>query len=492
MLGLREDLAWAVQHALEETRSAVAAVVETPHPAAVAASVADLARSNWFLWLETSLKAPARLSQLLPAAGMEQPSPLRWLPRALVLAAVAADVYTGYAVLGESAKWCAERGGPRELERQHRRGAARVLNSALSLGGTLIKAGQFASVRPDLVPATYAQALAGLQDRVPAHPWSTIEAVIHRELGRPICEVFGAIESEPVAAASLAQVHRAWLVDGREVAVKVQYPDLDGLIAADLATLEGIATTLEKLAPAVRLQPIVEHLRTTLPLEVDFRREAQASGDLRAALAHRRDVQIPAVVGELSTKHLLVTDFVDGIKITDRDALLAARIDPTAVARTLNDVYAEQILQLGYLHADPHPGNLLVQPGPRLVILDHGLTVQLRPHLVDALRSMMQALADGDFAALSSALHNAGVAPDTGLDLTSLMEMASVLLGLNPLAGDTSFGQQLTAQVGQIPVELITVGRALGLVSGITRALDPDLDTFAIAAAAARPRDSLR
>jgi hypothetical protein len=105
---------------------------------------------------------------------------------------------------------------------------------------------------------------------------------------------------------------------------------------------------------------------------------------------------------------------------------------------------------------------------------------------------MVRALADGDFAALSSALHNAGVAPDKGLDLTSLMEMASVLLGLNPLAGDTSFGQQLTAQVGQIPVELITVGRALGLVSGITRALDPDLDTFAIAAAAVRPRGSLR
>jgi predicted unusual protein kinase regulating ubiquinone biosynthesis (AarF/ABC1/UbiB family) len=232
------------------------------------------------------------------------------------------------------------------------------------------------------------------------------------------------------------------------------------------------------------LQPIVEHLRTTLPLEVDFRREALASGELQTALAHRPDVLIPAVVGELSTEHLLVTDFVDGIKITDRDALLAAGIDPTAVARILNEVYAEQILQLGYLHADPHPGNLLVQPGPRLVLLDHGLTVRLQPHLVDALRSTVQALADGDFTALSRALHNAGVAPDTGLDLTSLMGIASVLLGLQPLAGVTDFGQQLTAQVGQIPVELITVGRALGLVSGITRALDPELDMFAIAAAA--------
>ena len=178
-----------------------------------------------------------------------------------MLAAVAADIYTGYALFGERRRWCPNLGGPRELERQHRRGAARVLSSAVSLGGTLIKAGQFASVRPDLVPATYAQALAGLQDRVPPQPWSTIETVIRRELRRSIQEVFAAIEPEPVAAASLAQVHRARLVDGREVAVKVQYPDLAGAITADLATLESIAYALQKLEPSVRLWPILEHLR---------------------------------------------------------------------------------------------------------------------------------------------------------------------------------------------------------------------------------------
>jgi len=152
---------------------------------------------------------------------------------ALVLAAVAADIYTGYALFGERRRWCPNLGGPRELERQHRRGAARVLNSAVSLGGTLIKASQFASVRPDLVPATYAQALAGLQDRVPPQPWSTIETVIRRELRRSIQEVFAAIEPEPVA----------------------------GAITADLATLESIAYALQKLEPSVRLWPILEHLR---------------------------------------------------------------------------------------------------------------------------------------------------------------------------------------------------------------------------------------
>jgi predicted unusual protein kinase regulating ubiquinone biosynthesis (AarF/ABC1/UbiB family) len=467
--GLRDDVVWALEQALDDTHRAVASAVDKPHPAAVAASLADLARSSAFLWLETSLKTQARVSR-------------RWLPRALVLATVAADLYTSYALQAELGRWCPSLADPDDLERQHRRGAARVLSSAVALGGTLIKAGQFASARPDLVHATYAKALSRLQDRVPAQPWSTIETVLGQELGRPPTEVFASIEPRPVAAASLAQVHRARLVDGRQVAVKVQYPDLPGLIAADLVTLDNIAVALEKLQPDVHLRPIVQHLRTTLPLELDFRREAQASADLGAALAHRPDVLVPCVVGELSTERVLVTDFVHGIKITDRQALQAAGIDPAAVARALNDVYAEQILQLGYLHGDPHPGNLLVQPGPRLVLLDHGLTVRLQPYLVDALRRMVHALSNGDFAALTAALHDVGLSPDADLDLTSLLHITGVLLGLEQVDGVAEFGQQLTKHFRDIPVELITVGRALGMLSGITRALDPELDTFAIAA----------
>jgi predicted unusual protein kinase regulating ubiquinone biosynthesis (AarF/ABC1/UbiB family) len=304
--------------------------------------------------------------------------------------------------------------------------------------------------------------------------------------GSPPHDVFSTIDPRPLAAASLAQVHRAELHNGRQVAVKVQNPDLSALIGADLATFDCIATSLSRLEPAIRLQPIVEHLRATLPLEMDFRREARVSSELRARLTHRPDVLIPAVVAELSTERLLVTDFVAGIKISDSDALLAAGIDPRAVARLLNDVYAEQTLQLGFLHADPHPGNLLVQPGPRLVILDHGLTLPLQRHLVDVLRGIVRALEDGDLGALTIALRQAGVDSETDLDVASLMELTSVLLGLQPVDAVPEFGHQMTAHVGRIPVELIAVGRALGLVGGITRILDPELDTFALAAARAR------
>jgi ubiquinone biosynthesis protein len=199
-------------------------------------------------------------------------------------------------------------------------------------------------------------------------------------------------------------------------------------------------------------------------------------------LSQRSDVLIPAVVGQLSTERLLVSEFVDGIKITDTEALLVAGIDTAAVARVLNDAYAEQILQLGYLHADPHPGNILVQKGPRLVLLDHGLTIELPQRLAGALRVMVRGLRDGDFAALATALYDAGIASESELDLTVLMQITSVLLGLEPVDGVTEFSQQLKTRIGELPVELMAVGRALGLLSGISRTLDPELDPLEIAA----------
>src|SRR5213078_1473434 len=134
---------------------------------------------------------------------------------------------------------------------------------------------------------------------------------------------------------------------------------------------------------------------------------------------------------DLSTEHLIVMDYIHGIKITDREALEQVGISLHEVARLLNDVYAEQMLHLGILHADPHPGNLRVQPGPRLVLLDHGLTVPLSPSLVDALRKMVQALARGDFDALTRALTEAGLKFDEEVDFTSLLQLVGVLLGKN-------------------------------------------------------------
>src|SRR2546426_7878216 len=410
-----------VRHTIEETWAVLTNGAITPNPALFLARLADLARSNAFLWTEAGLQVQEHVTRVVPVG--------QSLSRSLVLATVAADIFVGYSSLRERAKWLPSLVKPRDWELQHQRSANRVLEPAASLGGALIKACQFASTRPDLLPAVYIRALAPLQDSMPARPWPEIEKAITRELGRRPADVFAQIEREPVAAASIAQVHRGRLHDGREVAVKVQYPDIENLVATDLAVLEQVVKAIARLVPAIQLQPIIDYLKETLPLELDFTHEAESMSSLRAALAYRSDALVPEVLPELSTERLLVMEYMKGIKITDREALEQTGISPHEVARLLNDLYADQMLPLGMLHADPHPGNLRVQPGPRLVLLDHGLTVPLAPSLVDALRKMVQALTRGDFEGVIRALAEAGLQLDGQVDITSLLQLVGVLLG---------------------------------------------------------------
>src|SRR6266571_4026661 len=355
-----------VRHAIEETWAVFSNATDTPNPALFLARVADLARSNAFLWTEAGLQVQERDWQL-----------------------------------------------------QHQRSANRVLETAASLGG----------------------------------------------------------------------VHRARLHDGRQVAVKVQYPDITNLVATDLAVLEHIVKAINRLAPTIQLQPIVDYLQETLPLELDFIYEAESMTRLRAALAHRADALVPAVIPDLSTEHLIVMDYIHGIKITDREALEQAGISPHEVAWLLNDLYADQMLHLGILHADPHPGNLLVQPGPRLVMLDHGLTVSLAPSLVDSLRQLVQALTSGDFDGVSGALAKAGMRLEEGeVDITTLLNLVGVLLGNDQPteSGEDvdvfDVGMQIGKSIGTIPTDLLLVGRTLGLLDGITKQLDPSMDTMEIVA----------
>ncbi len=471
------DQTEAIRHAIADTQAAFSAGSEILDPLVLITRLSDLTRSYSFLSLEASLKALEHYSRLTHVG--------QRLSRGLVLSTVALDLLTGYMVLNGRGRLWRRLALPQDWRLQHQRSANRLLDTAAALRGTMIKAFQFASTRPDILPATYIQTLSTLQDRVPPHPWSEIAMAIKQELGRSPQEVFERIEPTPVASASIAQVHRAWLHDGREVAVKVQYPGIADIIATDLTLLRSIVVGIARLAPTIQLQPILDYLKETLPLELDFRREATAMTELRAALQHRTDVLVPEVIPELSTEHLLVMEYIDGVKIIDREALLHADISPTEVARLLNDVYAEQIFRLGMVHADPHPGNLFVQTGPRLVLLDHGLTVHLKPTLVHALGEMVQALLVADFDRLTKALAEAGMQLDEEVDITTLLQLVGVLLGeeQDKLALDTlEVGQQLGRSIGYIPVELILMGRALGLLDGITKQLDPKLDALEIVA----------
>lgn len=483
--GAEEVLAKAARRSAGETRAVLKAASNAggrPDPAAIA-RLGDLSRAQWFLWTGAGLAAGERAGRSAPVGAA---LPGAWSPRALVLGTVAADLYLGYAALRERARWFPDLVGEEDWDLQHRRGAGRALDAAEALGGALIKAGQFASTRPDLLPAAYTETLSSLQDRVPPRPASVTRGAVNAEIGRPLSEVFEEFDDEPIAAASIAQVHRARLKNGREVAVKVQYPGIAPLIEADLTALESIFGAVARVEPGIRLKPIADYLRWTLPLELDFRREASAVAELRAALADREDVVVPAVVPELTTERLLVMELVEGIKPTDRDALAAAGIEPRVVAELLNDIYADQLFRRGILHADPHPGNLLVQPGdggPRLALLDHGLTLALDPSFVSALGKMVDVLGEGDLEALVPALREAGLPISEDTDLETLLRVVGVLLGeeRDDTGGDfEEFGRKLGASVGDVPPKLLLVGRAIGLLDGITRRLDPDADALEI------------
>jgi predicted unusual protein kinase regulating ubiquinone biosynthesis (AarF/ABC1/UbiB family) len=495
-----EVLARAARRSGEETR-AVFDAADGPADTAFPARFGDLARAQAFLWTAAGLAVGERLGRAASASSVALPGFASGFtdlaasvpsPRTFVLGVVAADLWLGYAVLRERARWMSGTVRDEDWELQHRRGAGRVLDAAAALGGTLIKAAQFASSRPDLLPAAYIENLSELQDRVPPHPWAVIERAVAREIGRPVGEAFREFDPEPIAAASIAQVHRARLADGREVAVKVQYPGIKNLIEADLAALEGIFGGISRLEPSVRLQPILSYLRWTLPMELDFRREAEAIADLRNAMGHRDDVVVPEVIEGLNTKRLLVMELVEGVKITDCEELINAGIEPAKVAELLVGVYAEQLFRRGVFHADPHPGNLFVRSGPEgpvLVLLDHGLTVSVPPELAAVLKEAIEALQTGDLEALIDALKKAGLDLGPEADLETLLGVIGVLLGSEGGGeGDGEemdlgrFGLRLGSSIGDIPNDLLLVGRAIGLIDGINRQLDPDLDAVEIVA----------
>ncbi len=466
----------AMKHAIQDTRAVLSVKDDRPNLLAFTARLSDLTRSTGFLWAEAHFMTMESWSRMAHV-GQEG-------SRELALGTLAVDLLSGYTCLTQRARWHYPV-QPHDWTVMHQRGADRILDTSAALGGTLIKACQFASTRPDILPPPYIASLSKLQDRVPPHPWSEIKGVIRQELGREPHEIFEWIETEPVAAASIAQVHRAQLYDGREVAVKVQYAGITRIIDTDLTILQRIVALVARLYPTIQLQPLLDYLKETLPLELDFQREANAMAALREALLHRTDVVIPTSIQELSTKRLLVMEFIDGVKITDRAAILEAGIAPDAVARLLNDVYAEQIFRLGMLHADPHPGNLLVQPGPKLVLLDHGLTVSLKPTLVEALGEMVRALLVADFDRLTTVLTEAGMNFNEQVNISTLLQLVGVLLGEDQgsTAMDTrAVGQQVAKSIGQIPVELILMGRALGLMDGIAKQLDPDINALEIVA----------
>jgi ubiquinone biosynthesis protein len=273
---------------------------------------------------------------------------------------------------------------------------AKVRVMLQQLGPTYVKLGQMAASRSEALPAGWASELAKLQNTVPPFPWEEARRIVVRELGAPPEELFATFDQEPLAAASLAQVHRATLPDGTPVVVKIQRPDVETMVRADLGVLQELAATAEKrveIARRLDLRGVVEEFADGVILELDYRNEAYHMRRMAGNLASIEGVAVPAIDDRRSARRVITMGFARGVKINDVEALTAAGVDLDRLAHTFLRAIIKQILIDGFFHADPHPGNILVDPvDGTLTFLDLGLvgqlTVDQRTDLLDLLASV--------------------------------------------------------------------------------------------------------
>lgn len=358
------------------------------------------------------------------------------------------------------------------------------------LGPTFVKLGQLLSTRADLLPEPYLHALSRLQDSVEPFPFAEVQAIVEQELGVKISKAFLSFDEEPEAAASLGQVHRAELRDGRVVAVKVQRPGIVERIAEDIKTLEEVATFLEKhtdTAHRYNVGGIVQEFKDALVVELDYTREAANLKLVRRNLRDFDQIIVPAPVDGYTTSRVLTMDYVRGVKATTLSPLARIDIDGEALAKTLIRAYLKQIIIDGVFHADPHPGNVLLTDDGRIALIDLGMIGRLTPAMQETLLKLLLEVADGRGEEAANVVVSLGEKLP-GFDEHQFRREIAVMVGrhAHDSLADLEVGRvfmqlQLTAARGGIraPAELTLLGKTLLNIDQVARALDPDLDVNA-------------
>ncbi|MEU4210571.1 AarF/UbiB family protein [Streptomyces sp. NPDC026206] len=374
--------------------------------------------------------------------------------------------------------------------------SARALRLALEeCGGALIKLGQVLSTRRDLMPPHFIEELSRLQSDVPPAAWPEVEAVLYKELGRPVDEVFEWIEHKPVAAASIAQVHRARLRGGPTVAVKVQRPGIRESVERDLDIVLAITRGLQARARsghALGLRELGNGFSASVHEELDFRIEARNSASVAAACkGHEADapVRVPRVHTELSSARVLVQEWLEGVTLDRAGPVADAQgLDRVKVARTAFDSILHQIMRVGIFHADPHPGNMLLLSDGRIGLLDFGSVGRIGPPVRAAIQQLLMAVERGDPAGMHDALLDLLGTRATGLDeplpdsLLLERELGRFMTHhLGPGSQPdtemfTALFRMLTRFGLAVPPEVAAVFRSLATIEGTLTHLAPDFN----------------
>jgi len=355
------------------------------------------------------------------------------------------------------------------------------------LGPTFIKLGQMMGTRPDLVPMSLVLELRRLHDAVPPFPVDEVKAVIESDLGKPVSELFETFDETPVAAASIAQVHRARLSTGEDVVVKVQRPQLPEVVGADLRILSGLASMLEDRVPEIRqFRPlaIVEEFKRSLNRETDFNVERLSMVRYKNNFADEPGLYVPEPFDSLSTRRVLVMERVIGVKVTDVSRLMEMDADLRSIVETGMRVTMRSIFEFGFFHADPHPGNFFIRDDGTIALIDFGMMGSIEPQRIDELATFMVAMVTGDLDMMVNLLVDADLVGDD----TDLRAMRGELRGLLDRYGTADIGsidvsgfltEVMDVTVRHhvvLPADLLLVGKSIATMEGIGREVYPGFE----------------
>ncbi len=381
----------------------------------------------------------------------------------------------------------------------HAKNARRVERTIVELQGLFIKVGQLLSIMANFLPAQFRSGLEGLQDQVPPRPFDEIKSRIESELGRPVQELFKTLREEPIASASLGQVHEAYLPDGTHVAVKVQHTDIDEIVRLDLLTIRRIMALVTIFVPVQGLDSYYREVRTMILEELDFEREAQNIARISKNFEQNKSVRFPTPLPSLSTRRVLTSHFVEGTKVGDILSLDQAGIDRKALAKHIVEVFCQQIFIDGIYHADPHPGNMLVGKDGALILLDFGAVAELSPQMREGIPEFLEGVIRRDTEQIIKALRRMGFLSRTGdadvsekvieffhqrfqeeikiesfnlkdikLDpqrgIENLIDLRKMNIGLRELSG-----------AFYVPRDFVLLERTVLLLTGVCTQLDPDM-----------------
>ncbi|MCI0485304.1 MAG: AarF/ABC1/UbiB kinase family protein [Blastocatellia bacterium] len=379
---------------------------------------------------------------------------------------------------------------PAEL--RHREGAA-LRDKLIRLGPTFIKTGQTLATRADILPVEYIQELSQLQDQVPPFPSEQARAIVEEELCARIEDIFASFDDEPVAAASLGQVHQARLKTGQVVAVKIQRPDIREQIDFDITVLRRVAKRLDRYPNLIRgvdWQGTLAEFRGTIFEEIDYEQEVRNAEEFRKNFAQWKDVYVPAIHPEISTGRVIVMEFIEGLKVTDTDRLSAEGHDPHKVVKLLARTYLKQLLEDGFFHADPHPGNLRVMADGRLAFFDFGMTGRLSMELQSKLINAFFHIVERDVYGLVNDMIQLGFIELSAEEEDRFKPVIEALFDryLSKKLGEVQFKELIfdLAHViyefpFRIPANFTYIVRAIMTLEGIGTMVDPNFNFFEVA-----------